>query len=168
MDIIQQKINSGKGFVHLETEGMITAELYDEKTDKIKNSLNWEYWQSLQVLNKPIKSDYKIIEDNLLLKTNEDKKLEKYIKIQNEILNDPVIYKLIDGIHKQNTSINIPGVSATNIIFTATESADWLNWYYSVAKNNHDLKWLSIEQITPALFGEPPAIPDVYKKIIEK
>src|SRR4030067_459019 len=87
MSDIKQKIENGEGMLLLEKEGWVKAKYYDEKTDKTKNSKDLEYWQSLKILEKPIKNDYNLIDGELILKTDQEKEIEQILKRQQQILN---------------------------------------------------------------------------------
>jgi len=90
--MIQQKITNGEGMLKLQNRGWVTAELYNEKTDKLTNPTDWQDWQSDSIILKPTKYDYKIINDELVLKTVEDRIVdirnfarEKLIEMKNNI-----------------------------------------------------------------------------------
>lgn len=84
MSDIQQKIINREGMLLLEKEGWVTAKKYDEETDR-KIGKNWEYWQKLEILEKPIHHDYKLQEDSIVLMNETEKKdywIENFAKIQ--------------------------------------------------------------------------------------
>lgn len=90
--MIQQKIKNGEGMLKLQNRGWIMAQLYNEKTDPAINPVDWQDWQADTIIEKPTKHDYKIVNDELVLKTVEDrivdirdKAREKLLEMKNKI-----------------------------------------------------------------------------------
>lgn len=90
--MIQQKIANGEGMLKLQNRGWVTAQLYNEKTDSAINPIDWQNWQADTIVFKPTKHDYKIVNDELILKTVEDriidirdKAREKLLEMKNKI-----------------------------------------------------------------------------------
>ena len=134
MSDIKQKIENGEGMLLLEKEGWVKAKYYDEKTDKTKNSKDLEYWQSLKILEKPIKNDYNLIDGELILKTDQEKEIEQILKRQQQIT-------------KQK------GANISNIIFTDDEIKNFGDYISEIAKGNLEVISPEFNENTKKMFN---------------
>ena len=83
-NIIKQKIKNGEGVLKLKKRGIVSAKLYDEKTDPKKNPVDWKDWQTDPIILKPTKQNYEIeLKDGLIKE-----------KMTKEELNNPDNYNL--------------------------------------------------------------------------
>jgi len=104
--------------------------------------------------------------NTIRLKTLEELKYEKYKTIQNAMLNDPSLTALRDAMTFQ-TITESKGASPENKIFTDEQISNFGNYFGSMAKDGHDLSALSLEEITPAIFGQMPELPAGFQNIIK-
>jgi len=109
---------------------------------------------------------FDIVNLKYLKKPDEILKKEKYGLLCLKILNHPGVKELKTAINDQINVKNEPGINLENIMFDNAESIAWLNWYYTVAKNNHDLSGLTIEEININMFGEIPTVPESFQRFL--
>lgn len=134
LQLIQEKINKGEGFVETQESGTIPVS---------------EFNSNEKIIWKPTKHDYKIVDDKLILKTNEDKKIEINKILQQKLLNQ--FKPLIDAMTFQEISIS-KGSDPAKAIFTDVEIKEWGNYISEISNGN-------INAIMPK-------IPEKYKNII--
>ena len=96
-----------------------------------------------------ITHDYKIIDDKLVLKTEDDYQAEEERKIKNKILNE--IKPLLDSMATQQLGID-KGIDPADSIYTDQEIKDWIKYSNDIAKGKLD----SVQ----------PEIPEVYKDLL--
>lgn len=108
---------------------------------------------------------YNQLENKIKLKTLDMLKYEKYKKLQNDMLNNILLKELRNAMTFQVISEQ-QGANPSNKIFTSEQIAAWGNYFGEIAKDNHDLSGLTIEQINPSIFGIIPEIPQAYQNIV--
>jgi hypothetical protein len=106
-------------------------------------------------------SDKKILE----LKKDIQVKKEKFKKIQNELLHNPLLKELRNAMTFQVIAKG-KGSNSENEIFTDDQIKQWGNYFGAIAKNGQDLSGLKLDEITPAIFGKMPSLPEAYQNIL--
>jgi hypothetical protein len=104
--------------------------------------------------------------NKIQLKNDESKKYDKYKIIQKEMLNNVQLKELRNAMTFQKMA-ELTGSDPANKIFTDQQIIDWGNYFGEIAKDNHDLSGLTIEQIDASVFGAMPSIPEAYEDILE-
>jgi hypothetical protein len=126
LQLIQEKINNGEGFIETQESGVIrVSELNPNET----------------IIWKPNKHDYKIVDDKLVLKTGDDKTAEANKTLQQKLLNQ--FKPLLDAMTFQEIAKG-KGSSVENIIFTDDEIKNWGDYVGEIANGN-------LDAITPAI-----------------
>jgi hypothetical protein len=108
---------------------------------------------------------FNIPANEIQLKTIDQKKAEVYKKIQNALLNDVNLKELRNAMSFQKMA-ELTGADVANKVFTDAQIIAWGDYFGVIAKDNHDLSSYTLEQITPAIFGVIPDLPEAYQNII--
>jgi len=103
--------------------------------------------------------------NTIRLKTNDEKKQEKYIALISKYLNDTKIKAIVDATYRQWSMIGKPGIDQNNIMFTDQECLEWQNFYNALGKDQKDLTSYGLDEINESILNIPE-IPEVFKNII--
>lgn len=134
LEIIQQKINNGEGYIEIENQGIVKVSNMNPDNNVIR------------VFNK---HDYKLVNNELILKTESDYENENKNKVRLKILNQ--IKPLIDSMSTQQLGLD-KGLNPADVLYTDDEIKNWIGYSNKIAKGQ--------------INAIPPEIPVGYKNII--
>jgi hypothetical protein len=135
LNLIQEKINNGEGYIEMQNAGIIKVSEMNSKDNIIKVFTKY---------------DYKIINNELVLKTKEDFENEEKLKTQQEILNK--LKPLMDAMTFQEISKS-KGAKPENVIFEDADIKKWGDYVSEIAKGNLEINQPEISENIKKLIG---------------
>ncbi len=151
--MIKEKIKNGEGMLKLKNlttqeEFWMAASVYGNNTDR--QNPTWKEWQkNYSITYTPIESDYKIENNNLVLKTDEEKQQENIMGQASKILNK--LQPLMIAMNFQENAKS-KGSNSANAIFTDNQIKDFGNYISEIAKGNLNIVM--------------PELPEGYKNLL--
>lgn len=135
LELIKEKMKLGEGYVKMEHAGLIKVSEMNPNDNII--------WQ-------PTKHDYKIINNELVLKTEEDYQQEENLKNCQAILNK--LQPLISAINTQKTGFDL-GIPEKEGILTQKEMKDWILYISAISKGNINAEMPEISDTVKLITG---------------
>lgn len=162
LEIIQQKINNGEGYLTVRRNGEFLDILKEEKQtediyiglvflDKEKKEVDISkikiyrggesfliqaknFNEKNEIIEKQYtKNNYKLVDNKIVLKTEQDYQQEKTLKECQKILNK--LQPLISAINSQKIGIDL-GLPEEKGILTEKEMKDWLSYISKISKGD--------------------------------